>query len=190
MECLGSVLEPGACDEQLVSTNKIPFGVFYFIYSSRYNSEMKYWLMKSEPSEFSIDDLESVGYQLWDGIRNYQVRNMFRDEMKKGDNTLFYHSSCADIGVVGEMEILIPAEIDLAQFYPNNKYYDAKSTKDNPRWLGPVVKFKKKFKNLVTLTEIKLDPTFTDLPLIRKGNRLSVMPISKTHYELIVKLSN
>lgn len=150
---------------------------------------MKYWLMKSEPSEFSIDDLKEVKTQLWDGVRNYQVRNMFRDEMKKGDKALFYHSSTAIIGVVGEMEILSPAEIDVTQFDPKSSHFDKGSKIDSPRWLGPVVKFKKKFKNVVTLSEIRLDPAFSNLPLVRKGNRLSVMPISQEHYERLVKLS-
>jgi predicted RNA-binding protein with PUA-like domain len=150
---------------------------------------MKYWLMKSEPSEFSIDDLKKVDSQLWDGIRNYQVRNMFRDEMKVGDRALFYHSSCADIGVVGKMEILKPAEVDPAQFDPKSKYFDAKSTKENPRWLGPVVKFQKKFEHLVNLAEIKNNPLFDTLPLVKKGNRLSTFPISKEHYLAILKLA-
>lgn len=150
---------------------------------------MKYWLMKSEPSEFSIDDLKDVKTQLWDGVRNYQVRNMFRDDMKKGDKALFYHSSTAVIGVVGEMEIVSPAEVDKTQFDPKSSHFDKGSKKDLPRWLGPIVKFKKKLKNIVTLAEIKLDPAFNNLPLGRKGNRLSVMPISKEHYEQLVKLS-
>jgi predicted RNA-binding protein with PUA-like domain len=145
--------------------------------------------MKSEPSEFSIDDLKRVDAQLWDGIRNYQVRNMFRDEMKAGDKALFYHSSCKDIGVVGEMEVLKPAEVDPAQFDPSSKYFDPKSTFANPRWLGPVVKFKSKFKHLVTLAEIKNNPIFDTLPLVKKGNRLSSFPITKEHYLAIIKLT-
>lgn len=149
----------------------------------------KYWLMKSEPSEFSITDLERVGQQLWDGVRNYQVRNMFRDDMSMGDKALFYHSSSKEIGVVGEMSIISPAQIDPTQFDPQSKYYDLKSTKENPRWLGPVVSFEKKFKHIVTLAEIKLNPLFSTLPLIKQGNRLSVIPISREHYSAIVKLS-
>jgi predicted RNA-binding protein with PUA-like domain len=149
---------------------------------------MKYWLMKSEPNEFSIDDLEKVGEQFWDGVRNYQVRNMFRDDMKVGDKALFYHSSCMDVGVVGEMEIVFEAKPDPAQFDKKSKYFDAKSTKESPRWLGPVVGFKKKFKNLVSLSEIKLNPVFDTLPLVKRGNRLSVFPISKEHYQAIIKL--
>lgn len=149
---------------------------------------MKYWLMKSEPSEFSIDDLEKVGEQLWDGVRNYQVRNMFRDDMKVGDKALFYHSSCKDVGIVGEMVIVKAAAPDPAQFDIKSKYYDPKSTVENPRWLGPIVKFKKRYKNLVSLSEIKLNPVFDTLPLVKRGNRLSVFPISKEHYEAILKL--
>lgn len=145
--------------------------------------------MKSEPHEFSIDDLERVGEQLWDGVRNYQVRNMFRDDMKVGDKALFYHSSCAEIGVVGEMEVVKSAEADPAQFNPKSKYFDPKSTVENPRWLGPVVKFKKKYKRLVPLSEIKLNPVFDTLPLVKKGNRLSAFPISKEHYMLLSKLA-
>ena len=145
--------------------------------------------MKSEPHEFSIDDLGRVGEQLWDGVRNYQVRNMFRDDMKVGDKALFYHSSCADIGVVGEMEVVKKAEPDPAQFNPKSKYYDPKSTIKNPRWLGPVVKFKKKYKRLVPLSEIKLNPLFDTLPLVKKGNRLSAFPISKEHYLELSKLA-
>ena len=150
---------------------------------------MKYWLMKGEPSEFGIDDLERVGEQLWDGVRNYQVRNMFRDEMKAGDKALFYHSSCADIGVVGEMEVVLPSEVDPAQFDTKSKYYDPKSTLDNPRWLGPVVRFKKKYKQLIPLAVIKNDPRFATLPLVKRGNRLSAFPISKEHYQAISKLA-
>lgn len=145
--------------------------------------------MKSEPQEFSIDDLERVGEQLWDGVRNYQVRNMFRDDMKVGDKALFYHSSCGDIGVVGEMEVVKKAEPDPAQFNPKSKYFDPKSTVENPRWLGPVVKFKKKYKHLVPLSEIKLNPIFDTLPLVKKGNRLSAFPISKEHYIELSKLA-
>lgn len=145
--------------------------------------------MKSEPQEFSIDDLERVGEQLWDGVRNYQVRNMFRDDMKVGDKALFYHSSCADIGVVGEMEVVKSAEADPAQFNPKSKYFDPKSTVENPRWLGPIVKFKKKYKRLVPLSEIKLNPVFDTLPLVKKGNRLSAFPISKEHYLELSKLA-
>jgi predicted RNA-binding protein with PUA-like domain len=149
----------------------------------------KYWLMKSEPSEFSIDDLQKSGQYFWDGVRNYQVRNMFRDDMKVGDVALFYHSSCTEVGVVGEMEILKVAKADPTQFDSKSKYFDVKSTKDNPRWLGPVVGFKKKYQRMVSLTEIKTNPFFNNLPLVKKGNRLSAFPISKVHYVEISRLA-
>ncbi len=145
--------------------------------------------MKSEPSEFSIDDLQKSGQYFWDGVRNYQVRNLFRDVMKIGDVALFYHSSCAEIGIVGEMEILKTAQVDPTQFDSKSKYFDNKSTKDNPRWVGPVVGFKKKYKKIISLTEIKINPVFANLPLVMRGNRLSAFPISKEHYLEIVKLS-
>jgi predicted RNA-binding protein with PUA-like domain len=150
---------------------------------------MNYWLLKSEPSEFSITDLERVHESVWDGVRNYQVRNSFRDVMQAGDKALFYHSSCADIGVVGEMEIVIPAIPDPTQFNQKSKYFDPKSTGENPRWLGPKVRFVKKFTNIVTLTEIKNNPIFSDIPLTKRGNRLSAFPISKKHYDAIAKMA-
>ena len=150
---------------------------------------MNYWLLKSEPSEFSITDLERVTESVWDGVRNYQVRNSFRDVMQVGDKALFYHSSCADIGVVGEMEIVIPAVPDPTQFNLKSKYFDPKSTRENPRWLGPKVRFVKKFTNIITLTEIKNNPIFSDIPLTQRGNRLSAFPISKKHYEAIVNMA-
>lgn len=149
---------------------------------------MNYWLLKSEPNEFSIDDLRRVGEQVWDGVRNYQVRNFFRDEMKKGDKALFYHSSCDEVGVVGEMEILSPSEVDPTQFDKKSKYFDPKSTKENPRWLGPRVRFLSKFNQLVPLAAIRADERFKDMVLLRRGNRLSAFKVSKAHYLALVKL--
>lgn len=151
---------------------------------------MQYWLLKSEPSEFSIDDLKRVGEQVWDGVRNYQVRNSFRDVMKAGDRALFYHSSCKEVGVVGEMEIVQPAEVDPTQFDSKSKYYDPKSTKENPRWLGPRVRFVSKFNQLVPLSTIRADGRFADMVLLRAGNRLSAFPVSKTEYNLLRQLGS
>ncbi len=151
---------------------------------------MKYWLMKSEPDEYSIDDLKRDKVEMWDGIRNYQVRNMMRDEMKKGDMALFYHSNAgSEIGVVGVMEIVKEAYPDPMQFEPNDKHYDPKSPQENPRWLCVDVKFKQKLPRLVTLHELKERKAFADLPLVQKGNRLSVMPINKTHFDRIIRLA-
>lgn len=149
---------------------------------------MQYWLLKSEPQEFGIDDLKNVGEQVWDGVRNYQVRNSFRDVMKAGDKALFYHSSCDEVGVVGEMDIVEPAEVDPTQFDKKSKYYDAKSTKDNPRWLGPKVRFVAKFNQLVPLSQIRADERFKDMVLLRRGNRLSAFRITKAEYMALAKL--
>ncbi len=145
--------------------------------------------MKSEPSEFSIDDLAITKNNFWHGVRNYQVRNMFRDIMQVGDTALFYHSSTRNIGIVGEMQITKSAKVDDSQFNISSKYYDAKSTPENPRWLAPTVSFVKKFDKIITLEQIKNNNIFLDLPLIKKGNRLSVMEITRKHYEAIIKLS-
>ena len=149
---------------------------------------MQYWLLKSEPSEFSIDDLKRVGEQVWDGVRNYQVRNSFRDVMKVGDRALFYHSSCEEVGVVGEMEIVSPSEIDPTQFERKSKYFDPKSTKESPRWFGPRVHFVSKFNKLVPLSSIRADERFKDMVLLRRGNRLSAFLVTKAEYNALVKL--
>lgn len=151
---------------------------------------MQYWLMKSEPSEFSINDLKKVGTEPWDGVRNYQVRNMFRDEFRVGDSALFYHSNCAEIGVVGEMEVVSEAYPDPTQFDPNNQHYDPRSNPANPRWLLVDVSFKSMFPRVVTLAELRADPCFSGMPLVQKGNRLSVMPITKQHYQSICEYAS
>jgi len=149
---------------------------------------MNYWLLKSEPGEFSIDDLALAEEQIWDGVRNYQVRNSFRDEMRVGDKALFYHSSCKEVGVVGEMEVVLPAEVDPTQFDSKSKYYDARSTKAAPRWFGPKVRFVTKFAKLVPLTMIRADERFADMILLRTGNRLSAFLITKSEYDALVRL--
>ena len=148
---------------------------------------INYWIMKSEPHEFSIDDLKKKDVSIWDGIRNYQVRNMIRDVMGVGDRAFFYHSSSKEIGVVGEMEIVKSAYPDPTQFKATSKYFDKGSKKDEQRWLSVDVKFVEKFPRTLTLAEIKTNPKFATLPLVKKGNRLSIMPISKAHYDLIKK---
>lgn len=151
---------------------------------------MNFWLMKSEPSCYSIDDLKRDKKTMWDGTRNYQVRNMMRDEIKKGDLILFYHSNAGDeTGVVGEMEVVKEAYPDPTQFDPKSEHPDPKSDPNNPTWLCVDVKFKSKFLNIVTLAEIKNDPKLEGVTVAKKGNRLSVMPIKKQHYHRIVRLS-
>lgn len=151
---------------------------------------MNYWLMKSEPDCYSIDDLKRDKVEHWDGTRNYQVRNMMRDEMKVGDLALFYHSNAGkETGVVGVMKVYSKAYPDPTQFDPKSEHPDPKSDPENPRWLCVDVQFKEKLPHLVSLQEIKHDPRFADMPLVKKGNRLSVMPIQKKHFDAIVKLS-
>jgi predicted RNA-binding protein with PUA-like domain len=150
---------------------------------------MKYWLMKSEPTDYSIDDLKRDRREPWDGIRNYQVRNMLRDDMKKGDLALFYHSNAAEIGVVGVIEIVKAAYPDPTQFDPSSAHPDPKSDPANPRWLCVDVKFKRKLPRLVTLAELKIQKSLADLPVVKKGNRLSIMPIKKVHFDRIIKLA-
>ena len=147
--------------------------------------------MKSEPDCYSIDDLKRDKVEMWDGTRNYQVRNMMRDQMKVGDEALFYHSNAGDeTGVVGTMKIVKESYPDPTQFDPKSDHPDPKSDPDNPRWLCVDVKFQTKLARVVTLKELKLDPKFADMPVVMKGNRLSVMPIKKTHYDRVVELAS
>ncbi len=141
--------------------------------------------MKSEPSEFSIEHLERTGESLWDGIRNYQVRNMIRDEMQVGDRALFYHSSCKDVGVVGEMEIAGTPVPDPTQFDPKSHYFDSKSPKDNPRWLAIPVRHVSTWSRTVTLAEFRATPALKNMTILKPGNRLSITEITKREYEKI-----
>lgn len=153
---------------------------------------MKYWLMKSEPDVFGIDDLAKCQGKTehWDGIRNYQVRNMMRDEMKKGDEALFYHSNCKEPGIVGIMKVVKEAYPDFTAFEPRSKYYDPKSDPQNPRWLMVDMKLVRKFKRNITLQELKNNKSLADMLILRRGNRLSVTPITKKQWDHILKLEN
>ena len=144
--------------------------------------------MKSEPDAYSIDDLERDGREMWDGIRNYQARNMMRDDMKIGDEIFFYHSNCKEPGIVGVARVASEPYPDPTQFDKKSRYYDAKSSKDNPRWCLVDVKFVRKLTRNITLTEIKAQKTLADMILTRKGNRLSIMPVSKKHWNKILSL--
>lgn len=152
---------------------------------------MNYWLMKSEPSCFSIDDLKAKKTTMWDGVRNYQVRNMMRDQIKVGDRALFYHSSAGhETGIAGEMKIIKSAYPDPTQFDPKSEHFDPKSKLVNPTWLAVDVKFIKKFAQPVYLKKLKSDPTFMGMTVIQKGSRLSITSLTKEHFDLIKKLAN
>ncbi|GAB2798322.1 EVE domain-containing protein [Dyella kyungheensis] len=148
----------------------------------------QYWLMKSEPDAFSIDDLKRKGQEHWDGVRNYQARNFMRDGMRIGDKVFFYHSNCAEPGVVGVAEVATDAYPDPSQFDPKSKYFDAASSRDNPRWMLVDVKFVKKLKRTITLKELQADPALADMALVRKGNRLSVMPVGAEEWRHILAM--
>ena len=152
---------------------------------------MNYWLFKSEPDAFSIDDLRAMPGKRdhWDGIRNYQARNTMRDDMRKGDLGFFYHSSCAVPGIVGIVEIVKEAYPDHTALDSSEKYFDPKATAENPRWCMVDVKYKKKFKAIVTLEKLKTLKTLDDMVLLRKGNRLSIMPVARKEWNVIVKLA-
>tara|TARA_B100001123_G_C15304354_1_gene1022108 strand:- start:1228 stop:1665 length:438 start_codon:yes stop_codon:yes gene_type:complete len=144
--------------------------------------------MKSEPDAYSIDELELDVQEPWDGIRNYQARNMMRDKMKVGDDVFFYHSSCKVPAVVGLAKIASAAYPDPTQFDPEAKYYDPKSSPDNPRWMLVEVAFVRKTKRAITLKELKAHPGLSDFRLNMRGNRLSIFPVSKEHWDIVLSL--
>ena len=149
---------------------------------------MTYWLMKSEPDDYSIDDLARDKKEPWDGIRNYQVRNMIRDEMNVGDQAFFYHSSCKVPSVVGIMTIVSEAYPDPTQFDPGDKHFDEKSKPEDPRWLLVDVEFERKLNRPITLKELKEHPGLADFRLNQRGNRLSIFPVGRQHWDLILGL--
>lgn len=151
---------------------------------------MQYWLMKSEPSVFSIDDLARRPRRTdhWEGVRNYQARNFLRS-MRKGDQVLFYHSSCAEPGVVGVAEIVREAYPDSTAFDPESAYYDPKSDPENPRWVMVDVRYRRKFAHTVTLKALKAQSRLRDMRLLQRGNRLSVMPVTKQQWSVIEKMA-
>jgi len=151
---------------------------------------MAYWLMKSEPDAFSIDDLERVGTEPWDGIRNYQARNMIRDQMKPGDRAFFYHSNTKVPGIAGIMDIVSEPKPDPTAFDPDEKYYDPKSDPDKPRWYLVDVRYVRHTRRVIPLTELKADPALEEMPLVRRGNRLSVMPVTGDQWEHILSLED
>ena len=148
---------------------------------------MNYWLMKSEPNAFGIDDLERRPNQTehWDGVRNYQARNMMRDEMKIGDLIFFYHSNCKPPGIVGIMEVVREGYPDFTAFDPQSKYFDEKSHPTKPRWFMVDIQLVCKFERLISLEELKTHPQLEGMQLLQRGNRLSITPVSKKHWEFI-----
>jgi len=151
----------------------------------------RYWLMKSEPDCFSIDDLAAAPNKttFWDGVRNYQARNLMRDEIKKGDVVLFYHSNAQPPGIAGLATVVKEAYPDFTAFDPNNHHYDPKSKQDSPTWMMVDIKFKKKFKCLLSLPELRSQPDLAGMALLQKGSRLSVQPVSEEHFQLIMELT-
>lgn len=150
---------------------------------------MKHWLMKSEPEEFSIEALERVGTEPWTGVRNYQARNYMLKDMKVGDPILFYHSNCALPGVVGIAEVASTPYPDPTQFERKSDYYDPKSPREQPRWWMVDVRFQRRFARTVSLEDMKARADdFGDFALLRRGNRLSVMPVSAAQYKRILSM--
>ncbi len=151
-------------------------------------SERRYWLMKSEPDAFSIDDMEKVGVEPWDGIRNYTARNFMRDEMNIGDGIFFYHSNAKPMAIVGTMEVASEPYDDPTQFDPKAKYFDPKSSKDNPKWQLVDVKFVQKFENPVTREAMKEEPELADMELFRLA-RLSITPVRESEWKKILEMA-
>jgi predicted RNA-binding protein with PUA-like domain len=149
---------------------------------------MKYWLMKSEPDVFSIDQLKSKNKSGWDGVRNYQARNFMRDEMKCGDIILFYHSSCEIPGVAGLARVSKESHPDPSQFDHKSEYYDPKSTKENPRWFMVEVEFVEKFSEVITLKMLKDKTELKNMPVVQKGSRLSINPVTDKEFNTILQM--
>ncbi len=151
---------------------------------------MNYWLFKSEPDAFSIDDLYAMKGKRdhWDGIRNYQARNLMRDEMKKGDMGFFYHSSCKVPGIVGVVEVVKEAYPDHTAWDQKSSYYDPKSSEENPRWCMVDVKFRQKYDEVISLERLRTVKRLEGMVLLQKGSRLSIQPVTKAHWNVITKL--
>lgn len=154
---------------------------------------MKYWLLKSEPSTFGIDDLAAAPRRTtcWEGVRNYQVRNLMRDEMRRNDLAFFYHSSCAEPGIAGTVRVVRNAYPDPTAFDRKSRYFDAASDADDPRWLMVDVKLVRKFARPVTLGTLRehADGALRDLWILRRGNRLSITPVTAAEWKFILRLA-
>jgi predicted RNA-binding protein with PUA-like domain len=152
---------------------------------------MRYWLFKSEPDCFGIDDLRArrLSTEHWDGVRNYQARNMLRDEIKKGDEVLFYHSNCNPPGIVGIATVVKEGYPDFTAWDLDSEHFDPKSTEDRPLWYMVDVKFKQKFPQKIPLDELKTNPRLHDMLILRKGNRLSITPVTEAQWKAIIKMA-
>jgi len=149
---------------------------------------MNFWLFKSEPDVFSFAHLKARAKEPWSGVRNYLARNYMRDLMRPGDLGLFYHSSCPEPGIAGVLSVASESYDDPTQFDPKSEYFDPKATKEKPVWQLVDVKWAKDFKNFVSLEMLRQDPALTDLIVIRRGNRLSITPVSEADFKHICKL--
>ena len=152
-------------------------------------SKPTYWVMKSEPNSYSIKDLKRDKKAFWDGVRNYQARNFMINDMKVGDKVLFYHSNAKPSGVTGLAKVFKKAEPDLTALDKNSIYYDPKATKDNPRWKAVTVEFVEIFDKMISIQDLRSEKALKNMSLLKKGQRLSVMPITKAEYEHIVKMA-
>ena len=159
-----------------------------FLLTGSTGPEMTHWLMKSEPDTYSIDDLKRDKTEMWDGIRNYQARNMMRDDMQVGEKIFFYHSSCAQPAIVGIAKVASKPYPDPTQFDPESRYFDPKSSRENPRWHLVDVRYVRKMKRPITLAEIKSHPGLADMVLTRRGNRLSIMPVTDDEWDIVLSM--
>jgi predicted RNA-binding protein with PUA-like domain len=151
---------------------------------------VNYWLLKSEPNAFGINDLAQrpLRTEHWDGVRNYQARNLMRDQMQKGDLAFFYHSNCTPPGITGIVEIVRAAYPDHTSWDPASRHFDSKSTPDRPRWFMVDIRHVRTLNRIISLYELKQQPDLTDMILLRPGNRLSVMPVTEHQWQAIVSL--
>lgn len=149
----------------------------------------RHWLMKSEPETFSIDDLQRVGVEPWTGVRNYQARNLMRDELRVGDAVLFYHSNAEPSGVAGLARVTRTGVVDETQFDPASPYHDPAARRDAPRWVCVEVGFVERFAQVVPLAVLKAEPALAGMPLLQRGSRLSVQPVSPAHFARVVAMA-
>ena len=152
---------------------------------------MKYWLFKSEPETFGIDALRACrnSTEHWDGVRNYQARNMLRDEVKKGDQVLFYHSNCTPPGIVGIATVVKDGYPDFTAWDPRSDHFDPKTNPDKPQWYMVDVKFTEKFPRMLSLEELKTNPSLHNMQILRRGNRLSITPVTNAEWKSILKMA-